>query len=194
MPNHTTNRLTIDGSPEAVAAVLDAIRGTDDDGNELVIDFDRVVPMPAAIRETMRQPGEAVTQAGADDWYDWRITHWGTKWNAYWQELRDGNVIEFDTAWSPPLPLIAALAAQHPAVRFTLEFADENCGEDAGILVYERGEIVAETAFRGRGAVKFWFELNGSIPEEYGYDPITFEYVEGDEPDEGALIGLQTNP
>ena len=43
-----------------------------------------------------------------DDWYEWNLAHWGTKWdsnvNAY--EDQDDNIwISFETAWSPPIAL-----------------------------------------------------------------------------------------
>ena len=50
---------------------------------------------------------------GADNWYDWSINKWGTKWNSYHDEVEyDGEeslVYKFDTAWSPPEPVIHAL-------------------------------------------------------------------------------------
>ena len=36
---------------------------------------------------------------GTSSWYDWRISHWGSKWTAYRTELVEDNTIEFNTAW-----------------------------------------------------------------------------------------------
>ena len=45
------------------------------------------------------------------NWYDWCCENWRTKWNSY-----DGNVTEdgigFNTAWSQPIHVIAALSKQ----------------------------------------------------------------------------------
>lgn len=56
---------------------------------------------------------------GYPDWYEWSVNNWGTKWNAYnhWQfedvedvVLEEIDQIGFQTAWSPPLPVIKELS------------------------------------------------------------------------------------
>ncbi len=45
---------------------------------------------------------------GADNWYEWRITNWGTKWGIdgdsiqFYDEDNDRIELHFDTAWGPP--------------------------------------------------------------------------------------------
>ena len=71
---------------------------------------------------------------GFQTWYDWSNHHWGTKWNVgHWDA--DGFVDEacalvmrFDTAWSPALPILVALAARYPVLSFELVYADEGGG------------------------------------------------------------------
>jgi hypothetical protein len=46
-----------------------------------------------------------------DSWYGWNIKHWGTKWdvceaNVSFGEYDDSLVMDFETAWSPPEPII----------------------------------------------------------------------------------------
>ena len=55
---------------------------------------------------------------GAKDWYEWSIQNWGTKWNACNTQINDMNEpnIYFDTAWSPPLPVINELSKKYPEV------------------------------------------------------------------------------
>lgn len=119
----------------------------------------------------------AIASTGFNNWYDWSVANWGTRWNAYSQNCSGDNVIRFQTADAAPLPVLAALAAQHPEARFTLEYADENVGSNAGIVVYEHGEPYSETFLGRRAAAKLWFELTGNDPKERGYDTTTFEYV-----------------
>ena len=46
-----------------------------------------------------------------NDWYDWNVTHWGTKWDAWFPNVEDYSrddcslSLNFDTAWSPPIAL-----------------------------------------------------------------------------------------
>ena len=74
---------------------------------------------------------------GYVDWYDWCRETWGTKWNAYDVLFdEDNNAIEFDTAWSCPLPVLDKLAeiCYNHGVSFTGKWADEDCGSNIGIF------------------------------------------------------------
>lgn len=55
---------------------------------------------------TAFESGRRKKEYGADNWYDWAINNWGTKWGAYEIEHveigKDHIDIQFDTAWSPP--------------------------------------------------------------------------------------------
>lgn len=49
-----------------------------------------------------------------DDWYQWSIDNWGTKWNSWgfcWHDDDNPDVLtfQFTTAWCPPGPIFAAL-------------------------------------------------------------------------------------
>lgn len=56
----------------------------------------------------------AQEQHGHSSWYSWSLANWGTKWNAYHFRLiaEDDDQLDFsfDTAWSPPEPIFAAMA------------------------------------------------------------------------------------
>jgi len=74
--------------------------------------------------------------------YDWCCDQWGTKWNASHPtlELRpDGSAfIAFDTAWSPPIPVIEKLAEMFPDHQFDLEYFEGGMGF-RGQALYENG-------------------------------------------------------
>ena len=75
-----------------------------------------------------------IDKYGHIDWYNWRINNWGTKWNAC-DEYVDDDVLEFNTAWSCPLPILdklAELCYEHN-VEFTGKWADEDRGNNTGI-------------------------------------------------------------
>lgn len=79
---------------------------------------------------------------GADNWYDWSIEHWGTKWNAESADF-DGNYICFESAWSPAQPVIAKLASLFPEAELWYQYEETGmcfCGAAFyrnGICVYE---------------------------------------------------------
>ena len=99
----------------------------DGDGN---VDFGILVPHPENKEECIEKYGEEyldgidanghsikhLQHSNGDDWFDWykwNCDFWGCKWNASDADVnrRDGLVfIQFDTAWSPPMPWIAKLA------------------------------------------------------------------------------------
>lgn len=98
---------------------------------------DQGVPASLALAEYNRQ------KFGFADWYDWRVNHWGTKWNAQ-GELTDkapGELPVFQTAWCIPEGWLSALAKY---VDFTLLYADENMGNNCGRVKASHGEMTIE--------------------------------------------------
>jgi hypothetical protein len=84
------------------------------------------------------------------NWYNWNIENWGTKWSAgeVWHDRADddGNVdgttsYNFDTAWSPAEPVIAALATQFPTLRITHRYCEAGMGY-AGEVLYADGDEI----------------------------------------------------
>jgi Api92-like protein with ferredoxin domain len=86
-----------------------------------------------------------IKKHGAPTWYDWRIAHWGCKWNAsdvtILRSATRTAKLTFNTAWSPPIPVIAALAARFPDNKFKLNYFERGCSFQGG-STYERGEEV----------------------------------------------------
>lgn len=86
---------------------------------------------------------------GQPTWYEWSIENWGTKWNAYNCSL-DGNRLQFDTAWSHPVPIMRELFRRYQDVLFDVQYADEDAGSNLGkytspdVQPYqkEQGELV----------------------------------------------------
>ena len=75
--------------------------------------------------------------------HEWCCSHWGTKWSCCNEESRmsgDNLVFVFDTAWSPPVPVVVAMGKMFPVLRFELEYAEP--GEAfRGTLIMEDGEV-----------------------------------------------------
>ena len=78
----------------------------------------------------------------AETWYDWRVSHWATKWNAAEVCIdADSQQIRFDTAWSFPEPIAYALAKKFPEVDFVWTYADEDYGHNAGCFEKTGDEV-----------------------------------------------------
>lgn len=91
---------------------------------------------------------------GAANWYDWCCQNWGTKWNAYGVHCQTPPVADaegqyymefcFTTAWSPPSPVLAAIAAEYPDLTFENEWYEEG-GLAGYMLISEGGDIFDES-------------------------------------------------
>ena len=75
-------------------------------------------------------------------WYEWCNQNWGTKWNSCDNDIDiAGRTIIFSTAWSCPMPIVAALADKFPDVDFIWKYADEDTGSNTGRIAYEGGNL-----------------------------------------------------
>lgn len=101
---------------------------------------------PEAIEDAKRSLA-AKKQTGCHSWYDWSCANWGTKWNAHNAKVVEQSdecaMINFFTAWSPPLPVVKALSEKYPELSFTLKYFEGGMGFN-GIYVCENGEVLAE--------------------------------------------------
>jgi hypothetical protein len=106
----------------------------------------------------------AYQETGCYDWCEWRAGtlanfysdgHWGTKWNACYFDPLDNTtdqraVIGFDTAWSPPVPVIMELSRQFPKLAFTLRYWECGCGF-RGILRVKAGKVLYAANYDYKG-------------------------------------------
>jgi hypothetical protein len=92
-----------------------------------------------------RDAERLMAQHGANNWYNWNCEHWGTKWNASDArvEVVSGTevVIQFDSAWSPPTPVIDAMAARLPSARILFFHIETGC-DFGGLIEYRGGEVI----------------------------------------------------
>ena len=138
MPNHCSNRIEISGEPRDVKRVKKFLQG-----KERCFDFNNILPIPEELENTLVPVLDPKTFKnrrlrklyGTDNWYDWKKSKWGTKWNSYNGKIDDENeeyiVYLFDTAWSPPEPVIHALREKFEEISITA-FFDEPGMEIAG--------------------------------------------------------------
>lgn len=152
MPNYCGNTVNIWGSKKAVDEFCAQIHEEFKNGGGL-LNYCR--PMPAELRGTAAPTkvvseleyraqtpkkyfGGAITiemqrrllnDYGADNWYDWAVKYWGTKWEVTQEDVelvrRPRSVrLRFITAWSPPIEALESLAKKSPALHISIKYSE----------------------------------------------------------------------
>lgn len=148
MPNWCRNKLTVETSDDEGASQLAEFLDTAK-AQGTVLSLEALIPTPKElIPDRDARPAaqnEAVfTMPG---WWTWRCENWGTKWDVEAELVERGAclaVIEFDSAWGPPVPLLETVSRRFPRLQFTLEY-DEPFGDFSGRLCVQNGEVHART-------------------------------------------------
>ena len=101
MPNHVTNIIKLNGDRKQIRELLEQIQS--DELGLGTIDFEKIIPMPENIyRGNLGR--EEMKLYGKNNWYDWCISNWGTKWSAYGYEkdcdYSNAEELRFLTAWA----------------------------------------------------------------------------------------------
>jgi hypothetical protein len=145
MPNWCTNILTVTGDGKQ-------IEGFNTYWSPRT--FNSLVPMPED-KETQKSESLAcdLRAFGAPDesldWYYWRHLHWGTKWDCSEEDVycvideEEVLAFEFDTAWSPVVPLVEKVSANFPLLQFLLEYYEAGNGF-AGYARFVGGRLVED--------------------------------------------------
>lgn len=166
MPNWCENELSIRGPKKDVQQLLAHVDG----GEENRFDFNSLIPypkvyadkdawaeleqarihsLPEAERQGIPWPEDGYNHGG----YDWCHDNWGTKWPAskivldFEPDDYDDDTpfchaeFRFETAWSPPVPVIENLAVRFPMVKVQLRFYERGA-EFQGWLTFDKGRLV----------------------------------------------------
>ena len=154
MPNWTANNVLFVGKEKQLKTLKDMLKSDEND-----FDFNNVIPMPNELSDTVsgsenakpdwqkEQSEELKAKYGADNWYDWSIDNWGTKWNAIRTcvELNDGSLYyTFDTAWDCPREIVNALMRMRKTILKDIKISWECIHEDG----YEE-ETIIDIDFEG---------------------------------------------
>lgn len=146
MPNHVRNVLKFKNlKPDEVEFIVNTITiRMDVPTTEYMISFDKIIPeprtedeCPEAYKVNKDSFGSAHPDKPWFDWYKWRIVHWDTKWCAYNGYTIKGKsyvTFVFNTAWSPPRPIIRRLCIL--GFDFEYKYADEDYGNNCGKMSY----------------------------------------------------------
>ena len=170
MPNFVKNHITFFGDDKQIQAVKDYVMSdrSDFDFNKIIPMPEELNLESGSITKKaiecalVRRDGGAVGQKdfekmadlgekylsnkekyGAETWYEWCPLHWGTKWEA-WNPLWHEDCVSFETAWSAPDGIYKKLTQLFPDVRFEVNYADEDLGNNCGTFYYD-GETLNHT-------------------------------------------------
>jgi hypothetical protein len=137
MPNWCSNHITIRGTnQQEIAGIAEAMR----EGNFCA----SIIPTPedllrdgssshggenAELYDQIRRENKA--KHGYDNWYDFQVAKWGTKWDVDCQDVEvedDGLAVStyFDSAWSPPMGIAEELTNR--GFQVTLHYYEPGMG------------------------------------------------------------------
>ena len=163
MPNWCSNNVTLRANNVGNRELLKEVATAANNDKEI---FNLLRPMPTELEDTTA-PSED------PNWYDWRVAHWGTKWDtdAHVSSF-DGEslTISFDTAWSPPIELYEYLVEQGFGV-----YADYYEPGMAFAGIYEDGDDrsydnMSDDFFENDADGKLLDEAYGILQERAEYD------------------------
>ena len=133
MPNWCRNQITIRSKDKEL---LRNLRDDLEDMNGKGL-LHYMYPMPHELRNTTKGSNsetnqEFIDKYGFDNWYDWALHNWDTKWDVDFDLVFEPLVrlgftyyelsLEFNSAWSPPLAVWQKFVDRYP--KGTFEVAD----------------------------------------------------------------------
>ncbi len=117
MPNWCDNQVSITGPNSVIDKIEKILKADDTHENTGLLNFFK--PMPKVLEGTTSPSSSADKPQpmveGFDNWYDWRVENWSTKWEVcefygvdrqYHSEQNEGEstiTFGFDSAWAPPI-------------------------------------------------------------------------------------------
>lgn len=168
MPNHVTHKLIFDAAK--AEEIFAAIRSDD-----RAFDFEKLIPSPPQMYH-----GNLSAQDDQDfpcNWNTWSRENWGTKWNAYEGSAKvegDKAVLQFDTAWSIPYPVLAAFCN-----RFQIPFEHRYFDEGSNFWGIERWTVDKWSGDRVVRTEKLW-------KRDEDYKPLALELKGRDDTEDAA--------
>jgi hypothetical protein len=118
MPNWCSNEVDVWGSEKDIKAFKELVT-TDKE----VFSFNKILPMPEEL-DGLPSPNrdnaevERLTQKyGYADWYQWRLAHWGVKWDSEGElvdESDESLTYNLETPWCPPEGIYNELVERFP--------------------------------------------------------------------------------
>lgn len=157
MPNWCSCELRVDGPEAEVGRFTAAARGAgpkyepEEPGEPSEFCFHSLHPVP----------DEVVAKGYEPAGYEWEVANWGVKWGAHKPAVvgrSEGGVsYHFQTAWGPPTEFLDKVAADWPALAFTLEFEESSttrgtaCWQNGVLASHHEEEVEYEDEAKDQG-------------------------------------------
>jgi len=133
MPNWCWNSLSVRGEKKAVEEFKKKAKLNSKDF-KTALSLAKLYPEPdyKKIKVDPAFPKREKEKSIMPDWWNWRVTNWGTKWDveAYVQEEREFKNgkkqvrFNFNSAWSPPCEWLRRVAEDYPHLVFRLSYEE----------------------------------------------------------------------
>ena len=177
MPNWCFNTLSIDGDAENITKFRNWL-------GDAPLTLQKIRPMPKELEETTSpvpenqqdKSAELIEKYGSDNWYDWHVKYWGTKWDVEVNEddSTDENIYySFESAWGPSLEATKYLSTLFPDLTFTHKYYETGVGFAGSLTI--KGEDYDEVVYDCDDSKESYREY---MIEEFDYDP--FEDLDED--------------
>lgn len=162
MPNYCHNTLIFNSDKDTILQLKSDIINNDN-----MLSFEKLLPTPVElITKNIKSNDELLIlqqKYGYDNWYNWRIANWGTKWDAIDSVINfedQNNInISFETAWCPPMNWLFYTIEKYNKLNVTIKFIDE-MGGLIGLYKIENGETVIEGYFND-----YDYEIDGDFDD-----------------------------
>jgi hypothetical protein len=199
MPNWCSNTLWVEGNPEQLKDFKSKTTKQADHNqpNRIAFTLEGLYPTPAELmRENafgQSENSEELTEKyGASDWYTWRVSNWGTKWDVTESDIYENSdtefMVVFDSAWAPPTAWLEYIAPQFPELKFKLAFSEPGMGF-CGQATWD-----VENGFDMDEAKLEWQDERGA-PLEYDGDAGKWKNIEtGEIIDDEDFYPIEYNP
>lgn len=165
MPNWCSNTLIVSGDEKQLKDFVEKslVKADNNSPNDFDFTFEGLYPTPKELVEVVAPPmwrgdetdtegkeayqkhlAELIGKYGHDNWYDWRVENWSTKWDCAESYISVDNtdtfIVSYDTAWSPNINWMKYVSELYPDLHFELQYMETGCSF-CGVATCENGEV-----------------------------------------------------